>query len=303
MTQAQSAAAPIVENLKESILDIEFWKEFQPQFSIAEKLGNYAFELTSEEKQKNRAKLVREGYVHLVNPGMNIPYEEITKLFTRIVDMGLPAVFSFVYDEMWMLSSQIRNLMRAMLNGEYAMLPDIWGWHVSPGQAGWKPHRDKTSGSLFPDKSPKSLTVWMPMNQAHPLNGCMYLLPADRDKAYGLDGSRAGQAPLPDIRALPADAGDVLLWTQHVYHWGGHSADQHDLPPRMSVAFEFQRSDVPAFNEPLLDPMQILSFEDRLALIGKQIMQYRHMYGFHANLVAIAENIRERHNLPAGIVG
>jgi hypothetical protein len=51
------------------------------------------------------------------------------------------------------------------------------------------------------------------------------------------------------------------------------------METRVSMAFEFQRSDVAPFNEPLLEPAQIQPFESRLKLIAKQVLQYKHMYG------------------------
>lgn len=282
----------------EPFFDIAYWRKLAPHFPIGEKIDSSAFALRKAHLKQIDEKFLREGYVHLAQPGLTSPFGKIADLFTKIVSLGLPPVFSFVYDEMWRLNTQLRALVGILLHKEYAMLPDFWAWCVLPGQSGWKPHRDKPSGCLFPDNRPKSLTVWLPITQAHPLNGCMYILPADRDCEYSVENSPRGAGTLPEIRALPAEAGDVLAWTQHVFHWGGHSADVHDLPPRMSVAFEYQRSDVPPFNVPLLDPSVYPTFEERLALISKQILQYRHMYTYPDALVDLAEKIGKKHGLP-----
>ena len=223
-------------------------------------------------------------------------------LFDKIVSNGLPPVFSFVYDEIWTLTAQIRNLLKAVMHEEFMLMPDFWAWRFAPGQSGWAPHRDKLAGSLYPDRRPKSLTVWIPISKAYPLNSCMYVLPADRDEYYGVDNVQEFSAPPPDVRALPGEPGDVFVWTQHLLHWGSHSADKHNLGPRMSIAFECQRGDVSAFNWPLLDPAKIPSFDERLALISKQIMQYRHMYGFDSGLVSIAEQISRRYKMPEPIL-
>ena len=290
------------QSLHESLVfDIGFWRELAPKFSIGSKIDTRAFALTDTQKEKYNKKLVREGYVHLANPGLSCPFDEVAKTFTEIVSRGLPPVFFFVYDEPWILNQQLSNLLKRLLHKEYAMLPDFWAWQVLPGETGWKPHRDKIAGSLFPDKRPKSLTIWIPITKAHPLNGCMYVIPADRDEEYGMENSVRGIAELSEIRALPAEAGDVLVWTQHLFHWSGHSADIHDLPPRMSIAFEYQRRDVPPFRKPLLEPSALPNFEERLALIGKQVMQYRHMYGYHQDLTNLAETIAKKYALPKGL--
>jgi hypothetical protein len=75
------------------------------------------------------------------------------------------------------------------------------------------------------------------------------------------------------IRALPAGAGSNLGWRQNLLHWGGKSCERA-LEPRISLGFEFQRGDTRPYNDPLLDPLAIPGFEQRLGLIGKQILQY-----------------------------
>jgi hypothetical protein len=260
--------------------------------------------LTEAQKNKFSEEIIRKGYIHLVQPGLQIQFKEIVKLFNDIIAIGLPPVFSFIYDDLWVLRSQLfgRGVIGVLLqNEEYALLPDFWAWRIMPGEAGWKPHRDKISGSLFSDKRPKSLTVWVPITKAHPLNGCMYVLPAGWDEEYALENSVKGVGALSDMRALPAEAGDVLIWTQHLYHWSARAADVHDLPPRMSVAFECQRLDVRPFRCPLLAPDMILTFEERLALIAKQVVQYRHMYESNPFLNDLADEIAKTHPLPKGI--
>ena len=61
-----------------------------------------------------------------------------------------------------------------------------------------------------------------------------------------------------------------------------------------SDLFEFQRADVEPFNQPLLQPLQPLSFDMRLALIAKQILQYRHMYKIHPAIELLAEQWAQR---------
>jgi Phytanoyl-CoA dioxygenase (PhyH) len=266
-----------------------------------------AISLAEEQKNKFSEDIVLEGYVHLVQPGIRIQFEKVINLFENLIALGLPPVFSFIYDELWFLCAQLfgqGGIIGVLLQTEeYAILPDFWSWRIMPGESGWKPHRDKISGSLFPDKRPKSLTVWVPITKAHPLNGCMYVLPARWDEEYALENSTTGRGALQDMRALPAEAGDVLIWTQHLFHWGSRAADFHKFQPRMSVAFECQRIDVKPFRTPLLSPESILDldFEERLALIAKQVMQYRHMYATNSFLNDLAAEITKTCPLPQGI--
>jgi phytanoyl-CoA dioxygenase PhyH len=275
---------------KTDVLTIDFWTKLAPHLSIGCNRPPQ-ISLTKEQENNLATEIVREGYIHLVQPGFQIQFAEIAKLFNDIVSLNLPPVFAFVYDELWMIQSHLSKLIEVLLEHKAALLPDFWAWRVMPGEAGWKPHRDKIAGSLFQDKRPKSLTVWVPITKAHPLNSCMYVLPAGQDEEYALENSVKGVGSLHDMRALPAEAGDVLIWTQHLFHWGSRAADSHNLPPRMSVAFEYQRLDVQPFRKPLLSVEEPLSFEERLALIGKQIMQYRHMYASNSFLNDLANEI------------
>lgn len=191
---------------------------------------------------------------------------------------GLPPVFGFLYDEFWLPFRQLDPLFREVL-GPYAMLPDFWIWNVDParGEAGWTPHRDKGHTTLRPDGLPQSLTVWVPLSAATPLNSCMYIVPARDDPTYGTPREGDWRFDLASVRALPAAPGDVLVWNQAVLHWGSKSA-AHGGESRISMAVEFQRADVAPMNMPLIKPLAALPFEVRLKLIAKQVLQYRHMY-------------------------
>jgi hypothetical protein len=205
----------------------------------------------------------------------------------RIRNLGLPPAFAFVYDEFWLVFAKLDGLIRSILGERYQLLPDFWAWYIDPAadEAGWKPHRDKGPMSLRSDGTAKSLTIWIPLTDATPLNSCMYMLPANRDPLYHVGGSEVRFDP-PDIRALPAGAGSILCWNQAVLHWGSRSA-KHAPAPRISIAAEFQRGDEPAFREPLLAPLSLPNFRTRLALIAKQILQYRHMYPLDPALEAV----------------
>src|SRR5581483_4001555 len=146
-------------------------------------------------------------------------------------------------------------LYRELLGGKYCFLPDFWVWNVDPakGDAGWQPHRDKGRVALFDDGSPKSLTTWIPLSSSTPLNGCMYIVPAMHDMTYGTAEEANWKFDYSSIRALPGEPGDFFIWNQAVLHWGSKTSPRAK-ESRISIAFEFQRADIPAFNNPLIDP-------------------------------------------------
>jgi hypothetical protein len=48
---------------------------------------------------------------------------------------------------------------------------------------------------------------------------------------------------------------------------------------------------VRAYNTPLTDPLLLFGFEDRLAMVAKQILQYREMYPLTAQVFELAGQI------------
>ena len=118
----------------------------------------------------------------------------------RLHERRCPPVFAFVYDEFWSVCAKLAPLLGSLLTHDYRQLPDFWVWYVDPQveASGWRPHRDKGPGSLLPDGSPKSVTVWIPLTDATPLNGCIYVVPSHLD------------APSRDL--------EVALQGPHVYN-------------------------------------------------------------------------------------
>ena len=284
----------------EHLLEKNYWLKLGVGLNIEKISYNKELNLTQKSINiiKNNLKIL--GYHHSKKPNFNSPIQDMKKIIKKVSSLGLPPVFSFVYDEFWYIQWQIKQVLDEILGKNYKQLPDFWAWNVDQGKSGWQPHRDKVGVSLFDNNEPKSVTVWIPLSVANPINSCMYVLPANKDKYYNNPIPSGGQiSPLPgslsDIKALPADPGDLLIWTQEVFHWGSSSLDNHDEESRISIAYEFQRNDVKPFRDFLLDPNTLPTFDERLVLISMQILQYTHMYGFKEDLVFWAQNCIERY--------
>ena len=220
-----------------------------------------------------------EGYFQGTIGNWGFDIDSLAQTVRGFSDAGVSPVFAFLYDEFWLPFHKLHNLYSALLGGKYYVLPDFWVWNVDPrrGEAGWRPHRDKGSRSLLDNRMPKSLTTWIPLSPATTLNGCMYIVPANLDPTYGTEQDGEWKFELPSVRALPGNPGDFFMWNQAVLHWGSRTSPQA-TGSRVSMAFEFQRADVAPYNQPLMEPLFVLPFEQRLKLVAKQILQYRHMY-------------------------
>lgn len=240
-----------------------------------------------------RTLIQTEGYFQLDPPPWPLPLSGMGEAVAGLHRNGLPTGFAFIFDEFWLLFFNLHHLLCGILGPDYRLRPDFWAWCIDPAaeESGWLPHRDQALGTLRPDRSPKSLSMWVPLTDATPLNGCMYVLPADRDPHYDKDDKVA--VNLPDIRALPARAGSILGWPPPLLHWGSHACKRGG-EPRISVAYEFQRGDEPPFREPLLAPLQMPSFGVRLALVAKQVLQYQHMYPLTPEILNLMEALVSR---------
>jgi hypothetical protein len=272
-----------------------FWRELCPALRIGDldflsSLDQVGGEAGDIERLRD---LIRtEGYFQLPPPVWELPITEMSALIARLAEQNIPTVFAFVYDEFWALSMKLTRMLEGLLGPGFLRLPDFWAWHVDPakGESGWRPHRDKDYNALRPDRSAKALTVWVPLSESTPLNGCIYILPADRDPVYGTVNDKQIKVDLPDIRALPAQPGSIFVWTQALLHWGSHACPR-EKQPRISVAIEFQAGDVPPYNEPLMQPLGIPAFNVRVRLAAKLILQYQHKHGLPDEAKAIAEAI------------
>ncbi len=271
----------------------EFWRGRAPSFHVGD---DAAFRAAQPFRPGNAAvedftgRLMQEGYFRL-NHGFGLDMAAMANLIRGLSAEGIPPVFAFVYDEFWAPFLALDALYGNVL-GPYGLLPDFWAWNVAPakGDAGWKPHRDNGYRSLRPDGSPISLTTWIPLSDATPLNSCMYIVPADCDPTYGTPNDKDWQFELPSVRALPAAPGDVLIWNQAVLHWGSRGS-WREQQSRVSIAFELQATNAPPQRAPMLPPGQLPSFGLRLALIGKQMLQYQHMYRLDPALHRLATEL------------
>ncbi|MEQ8250005.1 MAG: phytanoyl-CoA dioxygenase family protein [Oceanibaculum nanhaiense] len=275
-----------------ALLNQEYWKALCPGLHVADRasVGNLqTIGLDEESAAAIRNLLVREGYIHAPQVEWGIDFTKLSDAVSNLVGKRIPPPFAYIYDEFWIVFYKLHGVFQTLLGPSYKVLPDFWVWHVDPktAESGWQPHRDKGWLALFEDGSPKALTVWLPLTEATPLNGCMYIVPADRDPTYGTENDKEWKFEFSDIRALPANPGDLFIWNQAVLHWGSHSSPRAPHP-RISMAFEFQRGDIDPFNAPMIEPLTFLSFEQRLALVCKQILQYRHMYPLDPELEAFA---------------
>ncbi|WP_366656804.1 phytanoyl-CoA dioxygenase family protein [Fodinicurvata sp. EGI_FJ10296] len=216
--------------------------------------------------------LWRDGYFALRPHFERTPIDRLARGVEALTRCSHPPVSIFMFDEAWDLVRAVAPIARYLLGDTARLLPHLWAWHVGPGgtRSGWPPHCDADGETVLDAGGMEmlmSLSLWIPLTDATPENGCMTVLPSGAAPGAG--------RPLPIC--LPAPAGSVLGWRQDVWHWGG-TAREVASGPRLSLALEFQAGFVdPPLATPLIDPDHPPAPELRRHLVESQIDKYRHM--------------------------
>jgi ectoine hydroxylase-related dioxygenase (phytanoyl-CoA dioxygenase family) len=280
----------------------DFWLEMADgEFNISKE--NIEEEINEEKISDFKDELFNtEAYLHLENK-VSYDFEKINKFLKKLYENNLPCVFAFVFDEFWAMHNQLAPYVKHFLDKDSRLLATPWIWYVdakkekeildsSKGETNqelktrsmfsgfYGPHRDKGKKALFEDGSPKILSFWMPLSKATPINSCIYLVPADRDPTYGTDDDHCWDFKRADIRALPANPGDVLFWNEAILHWGSRPALRDDVEPRISIGFEYIKSDFLKTCYPNYEFGFYPDFETRLAVIATQFKLYLTEEGF-----------------------
>ena len=259
-----------------------YWQSCAPDLHVCDPsfISNQkTLDLSANSLAAMESDLLNVGYTQYQPNDWDFDIGALAKHIETLQTQGLLPVFSFIYDEYWLLFAKLRDALGHLLGSDYQTMPAFWTWCLMPGtdDVGFPPHRDRGRVSLFDDGRAKALTIWIALTEATPENGCMYLLPATLDPTYNTPDEEEWSLPNNDVRALPCPAGTIFCWNQAVLHWGGRSSKRAQ-EPRISISVEFQRADVPAFNKPLLPNDILPPFELRMKLIALQILQYKHLY-------------------------
>jgi hypothetical protein len=273
------------------VRDRGFWQALVPGLTVSddarfEGLAPWAPPFNDE--AAFRAQLDREGYVQLPQLMEPALVGRLAGAIEAVARVGLPPLFCMVYDEFWIPAFRLAAVLRAAFGAEAAILPAAWIWHIDPArsESGWAPHRDARLDALLPDGRPRRLSAWFALSEATPLNGCMYVVPADRDPAYARPDLPDRSFDLADVRALPAAAGDVFIWTQALLHWGSH-ASPRGPSARMSLSIEFAHGT--ADGDPnIVEPGMPRLFANRLRFVTQMMVRYIHISGLPPDLVVLA---------------
>jgi hypothetical protein len=268
-------------------IDPVTWKEICPGLSLTSAVHkndaqNGKTEVTPDTQikvKRRQEKLTNDGYA-LVDDYLDVKLirEGIEALHHR----KLPATFILMFDETWKLALESKRILEKSSHKKNIFNYDLLAWYIPPGSAGFSPHRDRqpedASTTFHSDNQPKFITQWIALSDATPGNSCLYVIPKPYDPGYTTgDITEESTSSINDnplyralstkesfqhIRCLPRKAGQSILFTHRIIHWGsqgdddvGRSGDNSDddtitsISPRIAISFVCSDPD---FESPLL---------------------------------------------------
>jgi len=213
----------------------------------------------------------------------------LVKGITQLHKKGLPATFILLFDEAWQLAKIGNKSLKASGHSKNVFNFDILAWYIDPseGVAGFSPHRDRQperrkeiENSFHSTGEAKYVTMWMALTDATPENSCLYVIPKPFDPGYiagdddgedgeegrngtgtGVDNNPPALASDPlsralktkqsyqNIRALPRNSGESVIFTHRILHWGSKGNQRCINKPRIAISFV---SSDPSFEKPYL---------------------------------------------------
>lgn len=260
--------------------DPDFWRSLNPHLTITEqglRRPPETIKISRDVIAEVRRTLVEEGYFKIESFFQASELAPLLQCAHKLHKEQWPETFAYVYDEFWLFFQRTAFVMTELLGRDFKLLPSIWVFYLerNSGSTGWVTHRDRARIRTLDSKGyPHSINIWLPLTDATPENGCMYVLPRSLDANYDGDLLLQTVSNFQDIRALPAKAGDFLGWNETILHWGGRSS-KLAREPRISMATVYQDSRVDPYEWPQYDPLAVPPFIERVGMIAQQFLRYQ----------------------------
>uniref|UniRef100_A0A7R9WSB1 Uncharacterized protein n=1 Tax=Craspedostauros australis TaxID=1486917 RepID=A0A7R9WSB1_9STRA len=244
---------------------------------------------------KRMQSIVQDGYCLVDDVPAPSLIEKIRNGIEQLVAMDLPPTLIFLFDETWELAKISSQTLTSANANDNQFNYDVLAWHIPHGSAGFSPHRDRqpddVASSFHSDSQiPKFITHWIALSDATPSSSCLYMIPKSLDPGYmqgDVDSADPLQRALCDkhayqhIRAMPRQAGQSVLFSHRIIHWGSHCHAR--TQPRIAISFVASHPD---FEPSLLAQRCTMpSLQTRLVLICGQLLIYYQRFDFSKELI------------------
>jgi hypothetical protein len=269
-----------------------FWRKLCPELTIdAKKPPTTAIPKIEKDAASlhtdRRSRLADRGYALADEPVADLSVIQAMRTgIETLHKLGLPASFILLFDNTWDLAALSRSVLEKSTLETNKFQFDILAWYIDSG--GFSPHRDRQPEDVaasFEKDDAKFATHWIALTDATPENSCLYVIPKGSDPGYK-GGDTEEEDPLrralpnkeafQQIRALPRQQGQSVLFTHRIIHWGSARDPASLQPPRIAISFVC--SD-PTFEKPYVDPTYFSSekappFHIRMLLVCAQLLIY-----------------------------
>lgn len=286
------------------LLDPLFWTSLSPASATAtpdRSLLSGLLQASDHELKACYSELGAAGYSRLRQllwHTIGISVQALAETMDCLEAKGFPPVFIFMYDQAWLLLAQLFRIAADILKSnvvEMSLNVFAWALHSAApdrrvGSNFGQPHRDQSYRDCHAEDGHLSMmTVWVSLVPVTLDNGCMYVLPSDRDPwlaqaDHPLHVRPDEQAVRPLGEPLPCEAGDVLMWRADLVHWGS-ACQATATQPRKSLATMFLRPGAGQRNTITAEELRAgLSMDARLRIVARTLLQYKSWYPDFAGL-------------------
>jgi ectoine hydroxylase-related dioxygenase (phytanoyl-CoA dioxygenase family) len=241
-----------------------------------------------------QARLLEDGYAMVDRINDNQRFDDLTSKLregiTSLHSQNIPATFILLCDETWEYARFAKKILKDSAHSLNYFNFDVLAWYIDPREdlAGFSPHRDRqpddAKGSFHADGQAKYVTLWTALSPATPENSCLYIIPKQYDPGYlagdedydPLTRALPTKESYQNIRALPRQPGQSVLFTHRILHWGSRGNPMTSSEPRIAISFVC--SD-PAFERSYINPNYFVGdkmppFHIRLLLVCAQLLIY-----------------------------
>ena len=178
------------------------WRSIAPQLSIEDNSEVEELFFSEQALGEIAVHFWNQGYLKIPAIFGEADLAPVRDAMEALHCKGIPPVYIYLYDQPWRMFARLAPLVRYFLGENFAVLPNLWAWHLSrEGERGWPPHRDCDAQTVFgagDEAVIMSLSIWLPLNDTDEDNGCMYVLPRPKEEAgekiFSLQDIRVGDA-------------------------------------------------------------------------------------------------------------
>jgi len=153
------------------------------------------------------------------------------------------------------------------------------------------------------------------LTDATPENSCLYVIPKGVDPGYDGEGDvddvdplrrvlDGGKGSYQNIRAVPRQAGEGVVFTHRIIHWGSRGGgdeecceeEEDEREPRIAISFVVSDGE---FEAPYLSLTEgeIPSFEVRLLLVCSQLLIYYQRFDLSRSVIRTCYEYCKEHEL------